>query len=150
MKEIGDLGLTLKQTLEVSTYDSLLVSAWLNQVDDPDIPNATAWFLTGVRSGVMPQELRDVRREKAILRAQRWIVNAGYACRSEVEVVDELFGRNGPLRDFAADEILGARMVALWRQERPRGEALERETEERFERLRATVGPRERGRGDAA
>jgi|SRR5882672_9962365 len=125
-KEIGDLGLTLNQTLEVSTLDSLLVAAWLAQVDDPHIVNPAAWFLTGVRSGVFPNQLSDQRRSRAVHLAERYIENAGLFIAGEDELLRELFGNVGLLRAYDEDELLRQRMVSLWREVRPRGEAVER------------------------
>jgi len=139
MKEIGDLGLTLKQTLEVSTYDPLLVQAWLEQVDDPDIPNPTAWFLVGVRSGVMPTELSDRRREKAIHLAERWITLTGIFVDREAEVDRELFGPGGLLHHYKDEDVLRHRMLTLWRLERPRGEDVEQEARARAERTREAM-----------
>src|SRR5262245_27888518 len=136
MKEIGELGLTLKQTLEMSTYEPALVNAWLEHVDDPEIPNPTAFFLVGVRSGMAPGSFSDQRREKAIHLCERWIVNAGVFVQAEDELLRELFEGSGRLRAWADDELLRRRMVARWREERPRGEEAEREAVERARRIR--------------
>jgi hypothetical protein len=75
----------------------------------------------------------------AIETAEAWISNAGCHFDREDEVATELFER-GPLRYFAEDEQLQARMLELWREQRPRGELVEQEAEERAARLREVRG----------
>ena len=138
MREIRDLGLTLKQAEEVNKTDPLLVAAWLERVDDDLITNPTAWFLTGIRSGIFPHQLADNHRAQAIQRAERWITNAGLFCTTEADILDELFdGPSAMLRQYADEEPLRDKMVTLWRLERPRGYAAEQEAEARAARQRA-------------
>jgi hypothetical protein len=137
MYDLDDLGLTPNQMIEVKNADPILVAAWLERVDDPTIDNPVAWFLTGVRSGVSPNQLADQHRFRAIKRAEAWIVNAGLFCPSETDIEDELFdGVSAMLRHYAGEEPLREKMLALYRLERPRGEQVERESEERAERHR--------------
>lgn len=136
MKEIKDLGLTIRQHEEIVGADPLLVAAWLERVDDDLIENPTAWFLTGVRSGIFPHQLADAHRASAIRRAERWIINAGLFC-NEQDIVDELFDGASPmLGRYADEEPLREKMLTLYRLERPRGEEVERASEERSRRFR--------------
>lgn len=81
--------------------------------------------------------LRDVtvtdssEREAKIARAEKWIRAAGVHYDRENEVIDELFGDHGMLRTWKSDEMLRARLAALWREQRPRGEQTETEAEAR-------------------
>jgi hypothetical protein len=139
MRELKDLGLTLKQMEEVMQTDPLLVSAWLDRVDDPMIDNPTAWFLTGIRSGIFPHQLADQRRAKAIHRAERWTIDAGCFMPDETNYLSELFdGPAGMLRHWRDEEALKEKMLTLYRLERPEGERVEREFEERAARIRAS------------
>ena len=138
MREIRDLGLTLKQTEEILAADALLVSAWLDRVDDPMIENRAAWFLTGVRSGIFPQQLADHRRMKMIHLAERWIAGAGLFLPDEASVLHELFEAPAAMLRHYDEEPLREKMVQLYRQERPAGERAEREFEERMARMRAS------------
>lgn len=74
-------------------------------------------------------------RDRATRRAEQWIRASGIFFDRAAEVEDELFGPHGMLRDFASDELLCRRMLELWEQERPRGEACEQEAVERGTRF---------------
>jgi hypothetical protein len=81
-------------------------------------------------------------RQTRVAAAEKWIRNAGYHVTSESELADALFGDHGLLRDYAADDVLRARMVDLWERERPRGVLLERVQAEQLadlERKRAEL-----------
>lgn len=77
----------------------------------------------------------DVTRDIRVRQAEAWIRNAGVYVVVEAEVVDELFNSRGLLAGLEPD--LGEHMLALWRRERPRGEASEADSLERATRLRA-------------
>lgn len=81
------------------------------------------------RSSIVASD--ESERERAVARAERYIVNAGIFLPDEVELVDALFGPHGPLKLWAGDEALERRLVDLWRAERPRGERVEAEAIER-------------------
>lgn len=70
-------------------------------------------------------------RDKAIAGAERWIRSTGIHFDRAEQVVAELFaegGERGPiLGPWENDAELIAAMTALWEQERPRGERVERE-----------------------
>jgi hypothetical protein len=79
-------------------------------------------------------------RGRRLERAQQWIRAAGKHFDSEAEVLDELFGERGLLREWRADEGLKARMASVWREHRIEGEKIEREEMERAERWKASRG----------
>lgn len=58
----------------------------------------------------------DVTRERAVRAARRFIRNIGHEIDSEAELVDDLYGWGGYLREYAGDVVLRDRMVALWRE----------------------------------
>jgi hypothetical protein len=64
---------------------------------------------------------------KTIARAEQWIRNTGAHYDRETEIVDELFGDRGLLKQYAAETSLVARMTALWEQCRPEGIRIEEE-----------------------
>ena len=104
MRDIHDLGLTFKQSLEVNELDPLLVAAWLEHVDHSEVQNPAALFLVGVRSGVFPATLFDSKRERAVHLAEAWIEHAGLLCDRESEVLLELFdGPSSPLRGWGSE-----------------------------------------------
>lgn len=78
-------------------------------------------------------------REKAIRRAEQWMRAAGLHYDREGGVLEELFGTLGRLRGFDSPE-LRERMLELGRQERPRGEQVDREELERADAWNATAG----------
>jgi hypothetical protein len=138
MREIKDLGLTIRQHEEVLGADPLLVAAWLDRIDDPSIDNPVGWFLTGVRSGIFPHQLADQSRSKAIHLAERFISNAGMLIPDEANLLHELFeAPSAMLRFYADEEPLREKMLLLWKLERPRGEKIEAEYAERAARWRA-------------
>jgi len=57
-------------------------------------------------------------------------------CDRESEAMDALFGHFGLLRAYAGDEVLRQRMLDLYREERPRGEASELAELERADQRR--------------
>jgi hypothetical protein len=137
MRELRDLGLTSTQMSDVLAADPLLVSAWLDRVDDPSIDNPAAFFIVGVRSGIFPFQLADAHRAKRIKTAEHWIKNAGLFVPVESEVLHELFdGPSALLRSYADEQPLRERIVTLWRLERPHGEEIEAESLARSERIR--------------
>jgi hypothetical protein len=147
MKEIKDLGLTIKQHDEVLHADPLLVSAWLDRIDDPAITNPVGWFLTGIRSGIFPYQLADQDRATAIRQAERWITQAGLFIPDESNLLHELFDAPAAkLRGYADEQPLRDKMVTLWRLERPRGVKVEQEALERAARIRES---REQARAQA-
>jgi len=139
MLEIRDLGLTMSQMEDVLAADPLLVSAWLDRLDDPSIDNPTAFFIVGVRSGVMPIQLQSHTQAKAVVRAEFWTRNAGMFMPDETNFLSELFDPPaGILRHYADDEQLREKMLSQYRKVRPRGERVEQETAERAARIRAS------------
>jgi hypothetical protein len=135
MRELRDLGLTSNQMGDVLAADPLLVSAWLDRLDDPVIDNPTAFFIVGVRSGVMPVQLESQRHARASVRAERWIRNAGLFMPDETNLLSELFDPPaGMLRHFRDYELLRARMLALYHEVRPTGEEVERDFAARMAR----------------
>lgn len=78
-----------------------------------------------------PTHDRGSSREKAIQRAEQWIRNAGLHYDRESEVIDELFGDRGQLRQHDTPE-LRERILELWHTVRPLGEAIELEHETRM------------------
>jgi hypothetical protein len=71
-------------------------------------------------------------RPKAIIAAEAWIRHAGGYLDRETEVIDELFGDTGKLREWPD---LQPRMLELWHAARPRFEAAEKAAEERAAKL---------------
>ena len=65
-------------------------------------------------------------RQRLRARALRWVRQVGLLYDRESDVLDELFGATGMLRDYAADDDLASELLTLWRAERPRGEQTER------------------------
>jgi len=93
------------------------------------------WPFLRRRLAEAPADLHVVdegEKERAIVRAEQWIRTAGLYCDREGELLDELFGDLGKLRAWAGEAALQKRMVALWRQARPQGEALEQAAAERI------------------
>lgn len=83
---------------------------------------------------------------RAELRAEQWLRAAGvhFDCWSEVR--DELFGDRGSLRAYDS-QALRDRFEGLWRRERPRGEACEREE---LDRAAKQVADRKAALGQSA
>lgn len=80
----------------------------------------------------LPAVIVDVAddREKRVASTERWLRHSGYHFDRESEVLEELFGDLGSLREWQQDELLRQRMASLWRSVRPLGEQVERETAE--------------------
>jgi len=70
-------------------------------------------------------------RDKAISRAEQWVRSAGQHFDRDEEILEELFGEFGRLKTWREDDPLKVRMVALWGEVRPRGEAIDEQAEER-------------------
>ena len=139
MLEISDLGLSFFQAIDVENTDPQLVTAWLEAASGPGVRSPRAFFLAGLKSGEPPYVFGDDGdRVHAVVLAERWIENAGLYCDRAEEVIDELFGRNGLLREHAADVRLQKRMLDLWAKGRPTGEQVEREAIERAQRNATT------------
>lgn len=73
----------------------------------------------------------ESERDEKVARAEAWVKTAGLHFDRPSEIVEELFGDRGPLKTWATDSDLVARMVELWNEQRPRGEQVEREAEQR-------------------
>ena len=130
MKSLDALGLTPAQLAEIGQADDELVQAWLEHVlTASGVHSPAGLFVSGVRSGNKPGHVTDEQERKALVRAERFIRQVGYICESEQELRAELAERKWP-----CDEHL----VALWREVRPIGEQLERETIERAEHWKRT------------
>lgn len=67
----------------------------------------------------------NVGREDRFRLAEVWILNAGLYEPTEESLIGALFGEHGTLKAWANDQAMVARMVALWRAEKPRGEQAE-------------------------
>jgi len=74
-------------------------------------------------------------REKAVARAEQRIRNELLHYERADEVLDELFGPRGTLKDHASPD-LEHRMLALWNDLRPLGELTEHEQIERLDLIR--------------
>lgn len=70
-------------------------------------------------------------REKRIGWVEQWLRVAGLHFDRESEILDEVFGFHGKLRDWADDEGLRVRVLEQWRLVRPRGVLVEVEMETR-------------------
>jgi hypothetical protein len=88
---------------------------------------------------------RANERDKTIARAEQWMRNAGMHYDSEQELLDELYGERGRLRDHPDTR---QRMLALWTELRPIGEQLDQDAidrgtryQEQRERLRGIQPP---------
>lgn len=138
MLELTDLGLTPRQYSEVIDADQDLVQEWLEKVSEPGVSNPTAWFLTGLRSGEHPEQQYDRERARKTHLAERWMANVGLLLNREEELLDELFGKHGLLREYAGDVKLQKRMISLWAKHRPDGEQTEREQLARAEQNKTT------------
>jgi hypothetical protein len=77
------------------------------------------------------QAKRGNDADKAIARAEQRVRNELLHYDLEREVVDELYGPRGTLRDHPETQD---RMIALWRDLRPLGELVEHEADERGRR----------------
>jgi len=114
---IDELGLTPAQLAELQACDASLVEAWLTAAAAAHgLRSPTGWFLSGVRSGNMPQSEPDRLRSLRVRQAERFVAAAGYVFESEDELVDYLFSRGGWLEPWAGDELLQARLLALRQQ----------------------------------
>jgi hypothetical protein len=83
------------------------------------------WLLIRKQAKASPVEelVTDAsERTGAVKRAELWLRRAGLHIDRESELLDELFGERGPLRAWADDEALRAKLVGLWRELRPLGE----------------------------
>lgn len=82
------------------------------------------------------EEVSDVvvddtsERDRRVEAAEQWIKLTGVHFDRADEVEDELFGHQGRLQAYAGEDVLRARMVALWEEQRPRGERAEAASEE--------------------
>jgi hypothetical protein len=79
------------------------------------------------------QAKRGNDADKAIARAEQRVRNELLHYDLEREVVDELFGPRGTLKDHDTPDTR-TRMLALWREHRPLGELVEQEADERGRR----------------
>jgi hypothetical protein len=69
---------------------------------------------------------RANNRDKAIACAEQWVRNAGIHFDRESELIDELYGDRGMLREH---QDTRDRILELWRELRPIGEQIEAEHE---------------------
>lgn len=77
--------------------------------------------------------------EKAVARAEQWMRTTGLHYDRATELLDELYGDRGRLRDHPQTRD---RMLELWRELRPEGERLDAEAVEagiRYQQHRATL-----------
>jgi hypothetical protein len=106
-----------------------------------------AWSALRARLERSARPLREVSvetgasREQAAMRAERWIRAAGKHFESDEEVVDELFGPHGMLREWRDDQALQTRMLDVWQAARPQAEAIEKQVLEHAARWRAQRRP---------
>ena len=86
-----------------------------------------------IRSRVVRRSTRVVvveasqAKAAAVARAEQWIRTAGLHFDRQEEVHSELFDEGRQLHAYADDEELADRLLALWRDVRPRGEQVEAE-----------------------
>jgi hypothetical protein len=96
----------------------------------------SGWAVTTKRLTLSPRQNLTVTdkpdRQRAADNAERWIENAGVHFDRETELLDELFGDTGRLRQWRNDQELRQQMLNKWRTLRPLGEQAERELEERL------------------
>jgi len=116
---LAELGLTPAQLAELEACDDALVEAWLAATSAAHgLRSPAGWFLSGVRSGNMPQSEPDRLRSLRVRQAERFVAAAGYVLESEAELVDYFFSRGGWLEPWAGDELLRARLTELWQRHR--------------------------------
>ncbi len=87
------------------------------------------WAIVRKRIRDAPEDVvvqDSTQTERKIVNARRWLHNAGCYVDMEADVMDELFGQQGMLRDHDSEQ-LRAEMAEAWRQERKRGVAAEAE-----------------------
>ena len=78
-----------------------------------------------------PTHSQATRRSSAVQRAEQWMRNAGMHHDTEAELLDELYGERGRLREHPETQD---RMLALWRELRPVGEQLDQDAIDRGHR----------------
>ncbi len=79
-------------------------------------------------------------RERKTAQAEQWMRAAGLHVPTEDDTLDEIFGDRGLLNAWHNDETLRQRMLRLWREQRPIGEQLDAELEQRMEHWKQTTG----------
>jgi hypothetical protein len=86
-----------------------------------------------------PTHNQGTTKTKALQRAEQWMRTAGLHYDRESELLDELYGDRGRLRDHPATRD---RMLELWHELRPLGQQLDQEAVEagiRYQQHRATL-----------
>lgn len=86
----------------------------------------------------------ESERARKVALAETRIRNAALLIDRQDELEDELFGERGLLKAWADDEALRRQVVEFWREQRPTGERIEREAEERMAHYRETRDAAER------
>jgi len=71
------------------------------------------------------------RRAERIRVIEQYIANAGHTIDRESELLDDLYGERGRLREYRDDDTLRERLLELWRKTQPARHQLEREANER-------------------
>ncbi len=94
------------------------------------------------RSTATASDTKD--RDRKIRQAEQWMRTGGLHIPTEDELLDELFGSRGLLEPWHADATLRQRMLNLWREQRPTGEQLDLEQEERLDKWRQQQQPADR------
>jgi hypothetical protein len=92
----------------------------------------------GARPAPEPTPFDDGATEQraAVERAKTWIRRAGCEFPNEAEIVDELFGVRGRLRDFADNAAVVEEILGEYREVRPAAIAREEEREQEAARWR--------------
>lgn len=91
------------------------------------------------RNSSAPRDVQvdaDTGRARRVANAEAWIRRVGCQYDDQQTVEGELFGDDfgaGMLEPWADDQVLRQRLVGLWREHRPTGEAVETEAIERAE-----------------
>ena len=75
-----------------------------------------------------PTHTQATRRHDALARAEQWMRTAGLHHDRESELLDELYGERGRLRDHPETQT---RMLELWQELRPVGEQLDQDAIDR-------------------
>ena len=112
---LDQLGLTPSQQTELTTHDPNLVTSWLTAVAAArGLRSPAGWFLAGVRSGNMPSVQLGAAEQQAVRRAEARVRNIGYCLLTERELLDELYGRGGPLEHYP--NLNREQLLAQWRE----------------------------------
>lgn len=102
------------------------------------------WGLLRTRVTARLTPVQDVavdgaaERARRVAVAERWMRSTGIHIDRPSEIQSELFDHGGLLHDYADDPDLIHSMIELWRDQRPRGEQIDREAQTRADRWKAS------------